>query len=270
MTKLLLPVRACKRVVIAYGFRRDFSSFRNHIHTHLPEISQIGFDLVVILSSDNINYELFVNNQARGSFEINPRFLEFEALQVALSAVLADYDTYIYFNCSLFSKHILSSARKAIAECLDNVESASCPCLSGRTDYFTIREYETNIPVLRQFISTFFLIFNKSGAELIKNLLDDYPRILNSSKKYDFDELEKSIVYRLSYCNKNYLNSPESLIFLKAGSVLVEKLISIHMYECGRLVPAGSLNSNTIRILEFGKNFIYKRIPCARSYLSRF
>lgn len=264
-----LPVRSFKRVVIAYGFKKDFPSFRNHILTHIPEIDRIGFDLIIVLSNDNINYDLFISNQAVRSFEISPRFLEFEALQIALNELLVNYDTYLYFNCSLFSKHILFSARKAVMEGTEIVESTSFPCLFGRTDNFEIREKETNLTVLRPFISTFFLIFNKSSAEIIRNLLDEYPCILSLSNNVDFSELENSIVRRLSYINRNYSNAHESLILLKARSVLVEKLISVHMSEFGRLVPATPLNHKVIRILEFVKNFIYKRVPHVRNYLAR-
>lgn len=264
-----LPVGNPRRVVIAYGFKKDFLSFRKHILTQLPEVNQIGFDLVIVLSNDNINYELYVENEFVQSFEINPRFLEFEALHVALIAVSSDYDTYIYFNCSLFSKHILFSARRAILERIEIVERASIPCLSGRMDRVSLRESHTGLPIAHPFVSTFFMIFNKACAETIKILLDNYPQILNSSNKFDFNEFKRLAVYRLRHFNKNYCSSPNCLILLKADSVLVEQLISVYVSEYGKLFPAYSLNSKAIRGLEFVKNFIYKRIPCARRFLSR-
>ena len=100
-------------------------------------------------------------------------------------------------------------------------------------------------------------------------MLDIYPASSIFSEKYNIGELESSILFRLRHRNRNYSKSGASLIDLKARSVVIEKIISLHIQEVGTIIPAASLNCNIIRVMEFFKNFFYKRAPLLRRFLSR-
>jgi hypothetical protein len=266
-----IPVYPNRMLVVAYGFKQSPSNFSRLIKAGLPAVGLSDADVLLVTTVDNNRHECFFNERFYDLFDITPRFLEFEVLQFALGRFAHRYTGFIYFNCSVLSKHIVHSVNCTIREHLPQVVGISVPRMCGRVDSARIPNTNDDLASTEDFVSSFFLLFNQASAHVIYEVLASFPpkALVTRAARYDVSKYQSAIINRLRRVNRNYMRQSDEIVLLKANSVIVEKAISFSVSVKGEIVRAAKLSSRTVRWLEFAKNFFYKRFRVLRPFLAR-
>ena len=215
-------------------------------------------DTLVIFSEDNRNFKFFLNDKFETNINSPGTFLEYPGLLNALKMFLYDYQQFVYINDTVISKHSVLATRYLFKTFSSRWKAYKASTMFGRIDY--LPRFSKSSP----YISTFYFEFDHhAGCFIFQKLTNFSWRDVIDNPLYTFvrNPLEK---------NKNYSSKKEYVRFLKRNTLFLEKEISFEFRNKynGNCETHAIINSLILRMFEFIKNFLFKRVQPLRRILS--